>query len=270
MSKAIDLTAENRFLGFFVGNKSSGKTCAAASFRKDNSQWIEFLDFDGRIRGLLGAPWIDRTNITYDYFPPKERGMVERLNNKLETYMIAANVGQPLPHTLVVDSLTSECLSMIQQALPMTHSLNTTTDQKKSGKYLGTTRMAGPEDYGFEATVTYGIMAFLKSIPIPNVIVTAHWVDKFGKTDPDNPYADSVVIGKKLSVRDKIGVNVTIGFDHIFDFSKVNGKHFVEFRSDDASTSYAELPTGLVDITGKNLYETMMGYVRKEPLNVGK
>lgn len=265
MPKATDLSSESRFVGLFVGRSGSGKTVAECSFPKP----IDVLDFDGRIRGLLGAPWIDRAGINYEFYLPKEEGLVDKLNKKLEGYQLAAKVGQPLPETLVLDSLTSECFAMVQQALGLTHSVGD-KNTRKVGKYLGTVAMPGPEDYGLEAQATYDILAFMRSVPIKNIIVSAHIVEKYGKLDPDNPYADSVPIGEKLSVRDKIGENIQIYFDHIFRFDRreLNGKiyHYVKFRSDIARTSYNQLPDGEIDLTGKNFYDVLMKYVKKEEL----
>src|SRR6266853_851409 len=261
MTKAIDLSPEQRFVGLFIGRSGSGKTVAACSFPGP----VEVLDFDGRIRGILGATWLSREAISYEFYLPKELGLVDKLNKKLDGYQMAARVGQPLPRTLILDSLTSECFAMVQQALGLTHTLGD-RNIKKVGKYLGQVAMAGPEDYGFEAQATYDIIAFLRSIPIQKIIVSAHIVEKYGKIDPDNPYADSVPIGEKLSVRDKIGENIQIYFDHIFRFDRreLNGRinFFVKFRSDIARTSYNELPDGEIDVSGKSFHEMLMSYVR--------
>lgn len=255
MPLAINLTPEKRFFGLFVGEKSSGKTVAEASFTKP----IDFLDFDGRIRGLLGAPWINLEGISHEYFPPKEPGLIERLDKKLELYNTMFKMGQPLPKTIVLDSLTSECAAFIMQSIPLTH-------MGGKGKVLGTLNMAGPEDYGFEATAAYNVMAFLKSIPVENIIMSAHIVPTFGKADPSNPYSETVQVGEKLSVRDKIGANMQIHFDHVFRFGRRETagrmQFYVKFWSEIACTSFPNMPMGEVDITGKNFYETMMSLVK--------
>lgn len=261
MPSAASLTPESRFMGLFIGPKHSGKTCAALSFPTPSHDY----DFDGRIRGILGAPWIDKSKITYDFFPPRELGLIDKIDKSLETFMTSAKIGQPVPTTIVLDSLTSECLAMIQQSLPLTHN-------QGKGKKVGTVNMVGPEDYGVEANVTYQIMAGLRTLPVPNIIVTAHTIERFGKANPDDPYSESIVVGEKLSVRDKIGENIKIYFDHIFRFDRriVGGQErfFVKFRSDIACTSYSELPHGEIDITGKSFYEVLMSYVKvKEAVN---
>ena len=269
MPKAIDLTPEFRFMGLFIGQSGSGKTVAASSFPKPLENW----DFDGRIRGILGAPWLVKEGIIYEPFPPKENGLIERINKRMESLQAMAITNQLSQQTEVLDSLTSECFAMCCQGLKLTHvsAKDASQANPKTGKYLGPIAMLGPADYGFEAQVTYDILSFFRSLPIPNVIVTAHIVDRYGKqigTDgkPDQ-YSESVVIGEKLSVRDKIGANVMVYFDHVFRFEKrligSEERFFVQFRGDLARTSYAKLPNGEVDITGKNFYETMMNYVKQ-------
>lgn len=265
MPNASDLAPGKRFVGLFVGPKHSGKTVAACSF----PQPIENFDFDGRINGILGAPWIDRSKIRYDYFPPREAGLVNRINKKCETMLVMAGTSQFDTKTIIMDSLTSECIAMVSQGLMLTHN----DDGKKKGRYIGAVAMAGPDDYNFEARTAYDMMAFLKSLPVQNLIVSAHVIDRYAKPldrdgNPD-PYAESVVIGEKLSVRDKIGANIGIYFDHIFRFNRriVNGseKFYVQFRGEIACTSFASLPNGEIDITGKHFYnEILMPYFKKE------
>lgn len=262
--KASDLSPDFRFMALFIGPKHAGKTCAAAAFPKPSN----FLDFDGRIRGLLGAPWIDRKEITYDYFLPKEKDLVARVDKLLVAQQIMAGSGQGLDiQTQVLDSLTSECYAMLTQGIQTTHSPNS-GGEKGRGRFLGTVAMAGPEEYGYEAQTTYDILSALRTIPIPNVICTAHVVEKFGKENPDDKYSPTVVVGEKLSLRDKIGANIGIYFDHIFRFDRdmVGGEErfYVQFRGQMACTSYAQLPKGKFDITGKDFYKFMMEFIKKE------
>lgn len=265
MPSAADLTPDSRFVALFVGPKHGGKTVAAASF----DQPAEILDFDQRIRGLLGAPWIDRSRIHYESFPPRELGMVNRLNTYLENMLMLHKQGQYPYNTVVADSLTAETYAMLCQAMGFTHTSakDATKDNSKKGKFVGPLAMSGPEDYGFEAQATYDLLSFLRSIPIKNVIVTAHVIEKYGKEDPENPFSNSIVVGEKLSLRDKISANIGIYFDHIFRFDRrmvgTQERFFVQFRGPLACTSYAELPTGEFDITGKNFADFMRSYLKK-------
>lgn len=266
MPNAADLTTEDRFVGLLVGASGTGKTAFACSFPGETY----VMDFDGRIRGLLGCPWIDRSKVEYDSFPPKMEGLLKKVDDKLEVMSINGRNGQLKTKNIILDSVTSETYAMLTQAVALTHSLggkdSTGQNRNKVGKYIGSVAMADPGDYGFEATNTYNIISCLRSIPGVNIFVTAHVVQMYGKTNPDDSYSPSVVIGEKLSLRDKISENIQVYFDHIFRFNKyeVNDeiKHTVKFRSDIARTAYAALPNGEIEITGKSGWEVMQGYLK--------
>ncbi len=271
MPTAANLTPESRFMALFVGPKHSGKTCAAASWLTPGSQKrAKFIDTDGRIRGILGAPWIQKDRIDYEAFPPRIGGQnktfFERVNQDLESMLIDINNGKCMYETHVTDSITALCKNLILDALPLTH----TTDQGgPKGRKVGPINMAGPEDYGFESTGTDAYFSFLRSLPI-NIIVTGHVVPKYdkpmiidsrGRASKDT-YADSIIVGEKLSLRDKIGANTSIYFDHIFRFERriVSGdeRFFVEFIGDIACTSFPGFEPGQHDITGQDFRSYVM------------
>jgi hypothetical protein len=274
MPLATTLTHDTNFKALFVGAKHSGKTAAACSWRDAAKQKrIKVLDGDGRIRGILGCPWIAREFIDYDFYAPHVAGntktFFERVNTDLEFLVDEVQKGKSSYEAYVSDSATAFCKNLILDAIPLTHSVKTDTGKDRQvGKRIGTLEMAGPADYGFESTGFDAYLSCLRSLPI-NVIVTAHLVDKYDKPLDDNGdklmYADSIVVGQKLSLRDKIAANCTIYFDHIFEFSrKMVGKeeHFyVEFINDFACTSFAGLKSGKHDITGKNFHDYVMSLI---------
>lgn len=266
MPKISDLSPEKRFMGLFIGRSGSGKTVAEGSFPKP----IEFWDFDGRIRGLLGAPWLDMTkDAQYEYFLPKDPELLKKLNDKLNVFDSAgrvSNLNYLLPRTLVLDSLTSAAFAMVMQSLPITHA------KGKGGTSFGQFLISDPADYKMESQSMKQIVAFFRSLPIENIIVSAHIIPKWGKKDPTNQYSESIEVGEKLSITDRLGEDILIYFDHVFRFERREGigkdKFTVKFHTDLARTSYSDLPYEEVDITGKNFYETMMSYVKKPSLEV--
>ena len=274
MPQLIDRPETNRFIGLFVGESGSGKTAAEASFPKP----IHFDDFDGRIGGAQGCKWLDLSGIDYDYYPPKQPGTIQKLNARLASLMNVSALAPvlQLPSTHVTDSITNMTFAFLCQAMGLTHKQG--ARDEKRGRYIGggggaeggPIAMAGPEDYGLEAQATYDYIAFLKSLPIPNIIISAHIIDRYGKPiGPDGEeltYADSIVVGHKLSIRDKIAENIKSHFDHVFKFERISDnltsaeRFYVTFRGGIARTSYSWLPSGRQDITGREFYSCMMSF----------
>lgn len=277
MPTASNLTPESRFMALFVGPKHSGKTVAACSWMsEDKKKRVKVLDNDGRIKGILACPWIDASRVDYDYYEPRATSgkiFFERVNQDLEAFKVELDNRKSPYETYICDSATSFCRNLIIDALPLTHA--------QGGKKLGVVNMAGPEDYGFESTATDSYIAWLRSLPT-NVIVTAHVVDKYDKpmiTDAKgrsykDTYADSIIVGEKLSIRDKIAANISIYFDHIFRFDRrlVRGEErfFVRYISDIACTSFPNLTPAEYDITGKNFREFTLNLIRTNNGNVSK
>lgn len=273
MPNAGELTPEGRIMALLVGPKHSGKTVAACSFKEDPKKRTFDFDFDGRIRGILGAPWIDKSRIDYQYYPPRvgsnQKHLYEKINDDCEVMMVNYSMGRCPYETIIADSLTAETFGLLVDSIPLTHAKKTESGaERQVGKRIGTMMMAGPEDYGFEATGTYNFLAFIRSFPAKYVMVTAHTVDKYGKADPNDPYSESIITGEKLSLRDKIGTNIGIYFDHVFRFDRRmvgnEERYFVRFRSSIACTSFAQLPNGEIDITGKDFHEVLKGYLNKK------
>lgn len=262
MPSAETLDTNGRFAALFIGKSGGGKTGAACSFLDPaplSKTRVLDLDFDGRIRGILGCPWLDKSRITYKYFPPMraEKPTFNALNEVCEEIEGHVKQGQVIYETVVLDSITGMCNNFICDAIPLAHSR---TDGKGKGRKLGTINLPGMEEYGYESVGSDQVLSFFRSIPIKNFIVTAHIIDKFGKSDPDDPYSPVEVVGTDLALRNKIAARAPVYFDHIFQFNKklVNGKHrfYVEFRGELARTTFAQLPDS-AEITGINFYEWM-------------
>lgn len=181
------LTHEKRFMGLFIGRSGSGKTVAEASFPGPQ----KLYDFDGRINGILGAPWITqemRKLIDYSYYPPVT-GMNQtpnyvKLNQELD--FLLNQKGQFPYKTITMDSLTSFSVALLRDSIPIS----------RAGRKVGQMDLPGPGDYGFESKGISDVLAYFRSLPVQNVIVSAHTVERYGKLDPSNPYSESVPIGK--------------------------------------------------------------------------
>lgn len=259
MPSATNLTPDRRFKALFVGPGKCGKTSAACSFMtKGSDKRVKVLDCDGRINGLLGSPWVDRSRIDYDYFPPRiadnPSPYFMRVNESLDSMLVDFKNNKNMYETYVGDSLTAHCQNLVFDCIPMTHAGG-------KGNKIGAMNVTGVEEFKFESNGAASYLAFLRSIPI-NVIVTAHIVPKWGKPPGGNPYSDNIIIGEELSIRPKISAASSIYFDHIFRFDRkiINDEQrfFVEFISDIACTSFPNLKPGKYDITGFSFYDELM------------
>lgn len=252
MSDANLLKPEERFIALFIGRSGSGKKAAACTLPHP----IKYFDFDNRIRGLLGCSWVDRKGIDYSYYPPLTGNVFGQLNKDLEVMKIQASMNQLPYKTIVLGSLTGESLAFLNDATIMTHNAN-------KGKTIGALNMPGPEDYGFQSIAMHQVLAFFRSLPSVNIVISAHIIARFAQVPgPDgkiNPYSDKVEVGERLSLTDKLSESLPAFFDNIFKFSKVeNGNktmHFVKFRGDLPRTTFANLPDGEIDVTGKNFWD---------------
>ena len=241
MPSASELTPDTATMNLFVGPTKSGKKCAASSYPGPTY----YFDFDMRIKGLIAAKeWgVDVSQIDYDYYP----GLLKY-------------------KTIILGSITGQTFAYLQQGNRLTHAPG--NDGKAKGKTIGTTNMAGPAEYGYEATATYNLLGALRRMQGINIIVTAHVVPRYGKSNPADPYSETIEVGSKLSIRDKIAANAGIYFTEVYEFRKelrgTNLAHEVRFRSDIASTTHAKLPNGWSDITGKNFYQTVQGRIQSK------
>lgn len=256
MPSAKDLAPDSRFMALFVGPSGSGKTPAACSWVKEGR--VMDYDFDGRIRGLLGCPWIDREKVSYESFPLGHNfaPAYDRLMKQLEVLEMQSKTGALPFKTAVLDSLSSETWAFLKDAVTLT-----------KGNSIGSMKMAGPQDFNFESSGTKDAITILKSLPGINLIVTAHIIDKYGPVDPNDPFKGNMVVGTRLSLRDKLAAEIPGGFDHIVEFDRhMSGeipKFRVRFWSDIARTTFLGMPTGWHDITGKDFYTFYHDFIKK-------
>lgn len=261
---------DTRFFGLFIGRSGSGKSVAAYSFPHDETGTIEVVDLDGRIRGGIAPSWINRKFFNYENFPPRpDKGTTfDALNNYFEVLRIMLGHGDKKIQTLVVDSATWMANNLLLDALPLTHA---STAKGESGRKLGSMNMAGPSDYSFQSTGIIQMLAFLRSLPIKNVIVTAHIVNRWGKRkDRDgkiiDPYGQSEIVGEQLTLTDKLSETLPNSFDHIFRFEKIDTGSGLKFTFEphgELARTSLPIPYGTYDITGQDFYKFLMKGVEK-------
>lgn len=259
MPNLDSLEFPKRMVALFIGPSSCGKSTAAASFPKPH-----FWDFDLRIEGLKNCRQFIGQDISYERYPPSSNGqMWNKLNNDFDIIQVEINTRQYKYETLVIDSFTAVLKNLLHESLHLQGGKIIKDTKNK----LGGLRIEGPADYQYEASAGYQMIQELRELPI-NVILTAHIIPSYGKETivdsqgnvTENTYGETVVIGEKLSIREKIAANILPYFNEVYRFDKreviVNGKkelrHFVKFESDIARSAIGL--KGEHDITGKNFY----------------
>ena len=224
-------------------------------------------DFDGRMNSLLNTPWIKRDRINYTYYPPHRtkddvKQTFQKLNEDFEALQVMLKLGQSDVNTVILDGLPAHTFALIMDSIPLTHGQGT------KGRKYGALNVPGMEDYLFESNAVTAVMAFLKSLPVQNVIVTCQVVDDFEKENPADPYSKTIKVGEKLPIRNKLAATIPGGFDHIFRFDRkvFDGKNhiYVTFWNDIARTVYPNMPFEPVDITDKSFYKVLMSYANLE------
>ena len=261
-----NMPPDSRILALFVGRSGSGKSAAAYSFPKP----AKIFDLDGRVRGGM-VPWIDKKNLEYQYFQPnpEKTTTFNQLNDAFGILLQQCRSGQPPFETIIIDSATWAANDFLLDALPFTH-VGTGVGDK--GKKIGSLNIAGPSDYQFQSTGMLQLSGFLKTLPIKNIIVTAHVVGKWGKRkDVDgkiiDPYGPNEMIGEQLNLTDKIAESFPSSFDHIFRFEKIDTgtklKFTISGQGELARTPFP-IPYGEHDITGKNFYEFLQQKIKGE------
>lgn len=275
MPSAESIKPDSRSVNLFIGRSGHGKSAAAYSFPHP----MIVLDADGRIRGGLTS-WVSRKGLTYVPILHRDpqNTVFDQLNREFEKLEGICKMSGMVetPETVVLDSATWAAGGLLLDALPLTHIAG--GDQGERGRKLGNMNMAGPGDYGFQSTGMLQIAAFLKSLPIKHIIVTAHIVNRWGRRKNENgkiidPYGPSEIVGEQLALTDKIAESFPSIFDNIFRFEKVelpNRNKFVfSSHGELARSAYAGLPFGNTDITDKSFFDTLTELIRKGDPSAG-
>lgn len=272
MPKLSEVKEETgRFFGLFIGASGSGKSCAAFSFIKKYideangkpKKKIKVFDIDQRIRGMLGATWLSEYTeyVNFTQYSPFDG--FSSIEKELDVIALQAKMHQSEYGLIVMDSLTSQTHMLLNEGIKLLDA-SAQQSKEKGHRIIGSVKMAGPADYGYEAKATYDIFDYLRSLPL-DVIVSAHVVPQWGREDPDNPYSPTIEVGEQLSVRNKIGVNIQIYFDEVYRFSKTGSQSFdVQFRTDIAKTAHRNLTAGNHNITGVSFYDYWLKLLKGE------
>lgn len=262
---AANLTPDKRFMALFVGDSGSGKTPASTSWFHEGK--VLNFDFDNRIRGVMGCPWLDLTKLDYNSYPAVQPGLevvYNRLNKDLEMFKLMAAAKQNPYKTVVISSLGQQQWLHLKDAVSLTH---ISDNGRQKGRHIGELQLPEPGDYQFVYGAINNVLTFFRGIPDINIIVEAHIVDTFSRQDPNDPYSQMVVSGKKLAITNQLAATIPGGFDHIFEFDRTmqgdKPKFQMRFWGDLARTTFPNMPQGWQDITNRDFYLFMHEQIKQ-------
>ena len=265
MPLLTQLPRDKRWFLLFVGDSGSGKTCAGISFA-ENGPLYDF-DIDQRIGGVRGHPMWEKwaPNVTYDSYDVA--GGFKKVDDKLEILDLEFNKRTCPYKTILFDGFTT-CEQMFTfDALELTGKLpSQTSSGKERHRKLGKITFPGWDEYNYEKLAFSQTMINLLALPC-NVICTVHYIDRYSTEENKS----NEVIGKKLSLRDRISQQVMKDFNEVIVFEKEfkrdskgeSPRYYGRFRSDLARTTFQKLPNFL-EWTDKSFYQVLMEAVEKE------
>jgi hypothetical protein len=245
-----------------VGRSGAGKTPAGISWPKP----MKVIDLDGRIRAVSACPWVDVKDVDYSYIPSRvNKGTVyDLINQEFEVIDILCRTNQNNFQTLFIDSLTWEAADLLIDAMGLTHGSGSKGESK--GRTLGSLDMSGPEDFKFQLTGMINTLAWLKTLPIPHIVASAHIIPRW-KPDPNNKYGDKIEEGERVEGTDKIGEKIPSIFDNVYRLeneSTENNKKFTFQAWTDLARTVYPIPIGKHDFTGKNFYQNLQQWIPKK------
>ena len=249
---AADIKPSTRFFGLFVGESSSGKDCAISSFPKP----MLILDSDLR-KGILAArkwmPEEEFKQIEIKQFPPTKN--FGEFDKELLSVQSLITRGACPYKTIVINSMTSLSRIIMTDAFEF---MAGNTIGPKGGYQL---RLSSPGDYKFEKAAFFTVFDYLRSFPI-NVIIVGHTVPRYEQVG-DNQYAQTVQVGTRLSLTERLANDLLLYFDEAYEFYKSSDgrNYYVAFHSQIARTCFDTLPHGRLDITNQNFYQKWLSFV---------
>lgn len=250
---AADIKPDSRFFGLIVGESSTGKDCAIASFPKP----MLILDSDLR-KGIIAArKWIPDEEFKQIHIEPfnPSKGFADYDKKLMELESQFRTNSCPFK-TIVLNSITSLDRIIMTDALEYQGG-NVVGPKDAQGRLLGKgVRLSGPADYKYQKAAFLAIFDYLRSFPT-NVVIVGHTVPRYEETG-DGQYSQRVQVGTRLSLTERLANDLLIYFDEAYEFSKSSDgrSYYVQFRTSIARTCWDSLPYEKLNITGKNFYET--------------
>lgn len=240
-----------------IGRSGSGKSAAWASF--PGKKFV--FDFDHRIEGLLRASqWIPdlENDVEFEQFGlidmPKLDGILAGL--------IPIQINLPKFPTIIFDSIGSFNRLLLMDSIKF---------RGGKGQTRGNVPFTEPSDFQY-ASMAWQKLIHTVFLPMTragiNVLVSGWVVDRWGKPE-GKPYDESIVIGERLLLPDKLAEELPGYFNEVYYFRRVSTgipskpvKFTVEFNSTLARS--ALISAADVEITNRSFFEVWQDLQTKE------
>ena len=209
--------------------------------------------------------------------PPAGWAQLSKFAEELKFSCIMQREKYKGPKTEIWDSLTNLTALLVEESKELQRgniivnpadetifgNKKVTPDKPDYGKY--SLRVSGPADYKYEAEGMREFMSLLKGLNSGifhvkiNQIFTAHIIPLWGKPEKDGKeqaYAENVIVGSRIFLRDKILASIGTVFDEVYEFKKDSkNRHLVQFNGELARSVLIPNDVKVYDITDLNFYD---------------
>ncbi len=282
MPNANLLKPDNNIHALLIGKSGCGKTGAAVSF--PGKSYV--LDFDDRIRGIMGCPFLDQkikngevewaTILPYESGGPKTQGLAE-VYKQLE--IVDAKVNAKQVDTVILDSVSSMVRFFVNESV--NRSLATSGKGSSLNHFkIGEAVMAGKPDHNYAATCIANVIYENMKSWRCNIFISSHFKDRIVPAPTPEDPERTIVTGQVLKAPGQLSEEIPSWFNETWEFTKDASvtsqppRYYVNFQSGIAKTTFRVSTDSKVvtandavpfklDITGRSLYECLKPYLEK-------
>lgn len=252
IKQAVDVQPLSEVRALFVGRKGTGKSTAAIQIARAMGHKAFIYDIDHRIQSLRGIPDVD-------YFQPKQGAGFAEVDDVMSYHLDLIKRNAYPYGTTLFSSMTSIEALLLRDAVNLMGERRRDKGKGEGGYTLGRLEMTDMPHYKYVSIAIDQL--FLNGLfYFPgNVIIEAHIVDDYD--------SQGNVSGQRILSTPKMAEKIPTYFDEVWEFSKNDPigaqppQYRVRFRSNLADTTYKQLPNGQHDITGKNFYDCLKGWL---------
>lgn len=257
------MLGSNHVHALLISPSGAGKTVIGASWPGK----YFCLDFEDRIRGIFGVPWlkdkIAAGDIEFESFVPRKDGIkmgIDNIYKCLQILEVRVNRGE-------IQNIQLSSTSALIRYL-INESLNNKITNAPKHYQIGSVELPQKQDYNYTAVCMANVIyTNLKSFKC-NVFVDSHLKDKVIASptaeDPDR----TIVTGRTLKAPGQLADEIPTWFDETWELEvddtikSQTPRRYALFKSKLAKSAFLGIPHR-VEYTDKNLYELIKQYIVK-------